>query len=212
MSTHYLIDTHASPFSAANDPRILDVVVSKDGTSQMNGGIVISVPDYVAVRDPVGVFTPTTGLLDQKYTGLLAHYAGFVYVTHDDMLTADGIDGSVSQGRFGQRGTNSLAPLETVHNLLVGLSSSPAIAILNWEVFAVDLENDAKGLTVRTYREVEPTALACMVSFNGGADWNTASSGSVLLIPSGARGDQFLIRLTNTSSNRVWLGGWSVIY
>lgn len=220
MSTHYLVDTHVTPFSAAGNPRILDVIEASGGTSPMVGGLTIRVPDYVPIQPPTTVFTPGTGLLARKYQGLLAYYAGFPYITYDDLTDLSGVNfASSTRGYFGNRGEVSIAPGGSFVSTVVTLSgTAPSQAIVTWEAYTVTtapLENQRDLRTARTYTEVPASTLDCVTSFNEGdpsVEYYGATDGNVLNIPAIGQGTSFSIRLSNPSSSRVWLGGWAVIY
>ena len=212
MSAHYLIEQHTASFS---DARILDVTESADGRSLLNGGFVVRVPDYIAVRDPVGLTDPTTGLLAKKYAGILSYYAGFQQVTWDDMLDASGVNFTdpALLGTFGDRLTTSLPPSGTFVSVsvpLVGLA--PAQAVVTWEVFSVETSGNPATRMTRQYKEEASSNLTCQVSFDGGAHFYTVQDGVVLNVPSIGQGTSFIVRLTNPTSNRLYIGGWAVVY
>lgn len=209
MSSYYLIDLHTNPFT--NSP-ILDVSESVTGSSPMNGGTIVRVSDYVGVKDPANVGE----LLTQKFAGLLAYYAGFSYVTYDDLLDATGVDtGAASlKGSFGDRGCIKLPPSTGLfHSTLATLSGvAPSQAIITWEVYEVLLADPSTGRGGLTYVERPASSLTCVVSFDNGAHFYATTDGAVLNIPVGGQGIDFRIRLTNTSSDQLYVGAWAVVY
>jgi hypothetical protein len=212
MSTHYLIDAHTA---ILGDARILDVVEANGGQSNLNGGFVVRVPDYIAVKDPVGLLNPVNGLLPKKYAGLLAYYAGFQYVTWDDLLDTSGVDFTypLLRGTFGDRVTTSLPPGGVFCSTLVGLSGiAPQQALVTWETFSVSLQGDAATRTMRAYTEEAAGGFTCQVSFDNGASFYAVQDGNVLNIPAIGQGTSFIIRFTNISVSPLYLGSWAVVY
>lgn len=209
MSSYYLIDLHTNPFA---NSRILDVVETTSGSALMSGGCVVRVPDYVGVKDP----TSLADLLAKKATGILAYYAGFSYITYDDLTDTTGIDlGSATiQGIFGQRGSVSLPAMtgrfESKKSVLSG--AAPSQAFVTWEAYTVTVDDPADGLTTRTYTEVPSSSLSCEVSFDDGANYYAATDGNIVNVPMMGQGTDFRIRFDNTSSDRVYVGSWAVIY
>ena len=210
MSAHYLVDIHANPLSGA---RILDVTEPTGGQSLMNGGHVIRVPDYISVQDPVDV----ADLVMKKYQGMLAYYAGFPYVTFDDLLDSAYIDFAYGglKGSFGDRGAVWLPPggeLRTVSVPLSGLA--PTHAVVTWEAFSTQYTDPSSGRALRTYVEEStgPGNFSCQVSFDGGTHFYPTTDGEVLSIPLAGQGLNFKLSLTNVSSQRLNIGSWAVVY
>ena len=162
--------------------RIIDVRDPTNLQTMMNGSFIIRVPSGVQVVNPVNV----TDLLTQKYQGLLAENAGMTRVTFDDLLDGSHLDPTASQlGFFGQRGTISLS------------DSDPSTDRLQ-----------------RTYTELAstPSQLTCSVSFDGGVTFNTTTDSTILNIPLTSQGTSFIIRLTNVTSGRLYIGSWAIVY
>lgn len=217
MSSYYLIDLHTNPLSSS---RILDVAETTTlvgSSTPMNGGTIVRVPDYVGVKDPTNVTT----LLSQKYAGLLAYYAGFTYVTYDDLLDAADVDFTepTLKGKFGDRNCIVLPPDFGViagrfQSTVAALSGpAPSQAIITWEVYRVVLADPATDRAVLTYVEMPASSFTCNVTFNNGVTAYPATDGAVLNIPPIGQGTQFAIRLTNTSTtDDLYVGSWAVIY
>ena len=81
MSILYLIN----PYSTAPDGEITDVITSLGNPVDVTGSMPVRVPDGVPLED-----TPedVTALLDDKYDGLLALYAGFSDIVADACMSA----------------------------------------------------------------------------------------------------------------------------
>lgn len=209
MSQHYLIDLFGNPVSTA---RIIDVRDPTNLQTMMNGSFIIRVPSGVQVVNPVNV----TDLLTQKYQGLLAENAGMTRVTFDDLLDGSHLDPTASQlGFFGQRGTISLSAgglLQSVSTPLTG--SAPTQALVTWEVFSVSDSDPSTDRLQRTYTELAstPSQLTCSVSFDGGVTFNTTTDSTILNIPLTSQGTSFIIRLTNVTSGRLYIGSWAIVY
>lgn len=210
MSTHYLIDAHTTPIA---NSEINDVRFSTIGESVLNGSFIVRLPDGVSL----GAAPPTdlTDLLTKKHTGLLAFYAGYTRITFDDLLDPADLDPSSSTGvSLGDRGSVSIYPggiLQTDVVPLTGLA--PPEAITTWEV-ATRNYIDASGDPIQAvYQEQDPTALmTCDVSFNGGGTFNPVTDGQFFNVPVPDQGTNLVFRWTNTSSSRVYLTSWAVIY
>jgi hypothetical protein len=54
--------------------------------------------------------------------------------------------------------------------------------------------------------------LDCIVSFDNGLNTNPINNGEVLNIPVSDQGSDFILAFGNTSSNRVYLGSWALIF
>jgi hypothetical protein len=213
LSAYYLVDTFTSPVA---NSRIIDVEEPSDLQVTLNGAFVVRVPDGVQVVNP----TDVTDLLTQKYQGLLADNAGFLYCTYDDLLDSTHVDPTAGPGMFGQRSLIALAPGGTfvsVINAGAGTpltGSAPGTALVTWEVFSVTDADPSSGILVRTYTELPsvPSNLTCEVSFNGGSTYNPTTDSSVLNVVGGDQGTAFIIQLTNVTQGRLYLGSWAVVY
>lgn len=209
MGQHYLIDLFGNPVANA---RIIDVRDPSNFQTMMNGCFIIRVPSGVQVVNPANV----TDLLNQKFQGLLAENAGMTRVTFDDLLDGTHLDPSASQlGFFGQRGTISLSAggmLQSVSTPLTG--SAPVQALVTWEVFSVSDSDPSNDRLQRTYTELAstPSQLTCSVSFDNGITYNTTTDSTILNIPLTSQGTNFIIRLTNATSGRLYVGSWAVVY
>lgn len=210
MSTHYLIDAHTTPVLNSD---INDVRFSSVGESVLNGNFVVRLPDGVSI----GITPPTglTDLLTKKYAGLLAFYAGFTRITFDDLLDAADMDPPACTGaNLGDRGTVSIYPGGVLQTDAIPLTgAAPPEAITTWEASTRNYV-DAGGAPIQAvYQEQDPTALmTCDVSFNGGTNFNTVTDGQYFNVPVPHQGTSLVIRWTNTSSSRVYVTSWAVIY
>jgi hypothetical protein len=220
VSSYYVIDPHTDPFSAS---RILDVAESSNlgpfPTTPMNSGVIVRVPDSVSVQDPLNL----TDLLTKKYAGLLLYYAGFTYITYDDLLDVLNVDFAepTLKGKFGDRNCVVLPPFVgasgpgRLQSLVTPLSGAlaPSQAVVTWEVYRVTTADPSLDRAVRTYVEMPASSLTCQVSFDGGVTYYTTTDGAVLNIPALGQGLNFIMRLTNqTPTDNLFVGGWSVIY
>lgn len=227
MSTHYLIDTHKTPWAdPTNDTRILDVVQTTDGRSRMNGGMVVRVPDEISVRNPDGIFKPTTGLIAQKYASMLANHAVYTDIVYDPFLDTSGINIGASRGSFGERGNikmrySTTSFDELIQTQIVTLPFAPSEGVLTYELYDVLYEGNAtQGLT-RTYKEVPifEGNLVPSLSFDGGANFQvwTPEVNYPVISPPGS-GTQLVVRWSHggTGSYPVpanrYIGGWAFIF
>jgi hypothetical protein len=214
VSLLYLCNLFSNPIPSAGV--ILDAIEPENLQLVLNGGLVIRVPNNVQVENPPNV----ANLLTQKYQGLLAAHAPFANITFDDLLDASHVDATSGPGIFGQRGTISIAPggtFSSVINAGAGTpltGSAPAQALVTWEVFTVTDADPASGMLQRTYTELAstPSFLTCQVSFNGGSTYIPATDTSFLYIAPANMGTAFILRLTNVSQERLYVGSWAVLY
>lgn len=211
MGTHYLVDLHDNPIATA---RINDVNVPLDGRSLCNGSFVVRVPPGVSVQDPANL----ADLKTKKYAGLLVWYAGFTTLDYDDLLDAVSVDMTDPQtaGKFGERATIGLNPGARLTSAVVPLSgAAPTQAVVTWETFEYEDVDSSSSRLLRSYHELDPDPVtSCEVSFDGGLNFIavTDGDGGVVNIPLGMMGTNFIIRITNTSSQVVMIGSWAVIY
>jgi hypothetical protein len=206
---HYLVDLHNAILA---NSALIDVRDPTNFQSLTNGCFVVRVPDGVQVVRP----SSFSNLITQKYTGLLAFYAGFTRITFDDLVNASGIDAANSSGiTLGERGSISLFPGGVLQSNVIGLTpGAPPAVIVTWETFQYTASDAKTDRYQRTYAEVasSPLNITCSVSCDGGVTFNSALDGGVTNIPGLGQGTNFIIRLTNASANRLWLGSWAVIY
>jgi hypothetical protein len=213
MSAHYLIDLYGNPLGSA---RILDVRNPSNDQSLSNGSFVVRVPDGVQVVNP----TDLTDLLTKKYVGLLAFYTGFTRISFDDLTDASGVNtapGTSSALTTGLRGSVGLYPTAgaRVQSVVTPLTpAQPTVCVVTFETFRYTSTDDKNDRYQRTYEEIasSPSSITCSVSFNGGATFLPTTEGAVLNIPLADQGTNFVIRLTNVSGQRLFLGSWAVIY
>ena len=209
MSAHYLVDLFANPFANAS---ILDVRNPPTGQSLSNGVLVVRVPDGVRVQRPVDY----TDLVTQKYAGLLGFYAGFTRIAFDDLIDVLSVNTATSSKvLLGDRSSIALYPagvLETVSTPLSGAAATQAILL--WETYEYTDADDKNDRFQRTYSEVpsDPSNITCQVSFNGGLTFNAITDGATLNIPLLDQGTNLVVRFTNASLSKLFLGSWALIY
>jgi hypothetical protein len=210
MSEHYLIDLFTNPVSSAP---VVDVSEPVAGQSLINGTFVVRIPDVVAIVQPL----PSTlgNLLTKKHAGLLAFYTGYTNALFDDMLDSSGIDFSANpSGVFGSRGSIAINAGTTVQSVATTLATTPSSALFTWEVFTYVDSDPKAGRFTRTYNEL-PTINSnstAQVSFNGGSTYITATDSAVVSIPNADQGNSFIVKITNPTAGRLYVGSWSLIY
>jgi len=206
MSALYLIDRHGSPVTSAS---ILDVQEST--MPVLSGRFVVKVPDGVPIVQP----TNLGDLLTKKAQGFLLFYAGFTRVTYDDLLDTTHVNTGASAGLVtGERSTLVLQPGGLLQSTVVPLTgSAPTQALITWDTFNYVETDSASTLYVRQYNELSstPSNVTCSVSFDG-VNFNATTDSAVLNIPVPQQGTNFIIRLTNTSTSRLSIGSWTVVY
>lgn len=209
MGAHYLIDLFGNPVGTAS---IIDVRDPTNAQSVINGCFVVRLPDGVPVNKP----TTFNDLITKKYQGMLAFYAGFTRLTRDDLVDASGIDLANSSGiAMGQRASISLAPGGIFQSVVVPLTGGVASQfVITWETFQFTDADPATDRFQRTYVEVpsSPSNVTCSVSFNSGGSFNATTDGNVITVLPADQGTNFVLRLTNASSGRLYLGSWAIVY
>src|SRR5574338_231782 len=192
--------------------KVIDTRVPPNDQSLMNGTFVVRVPDGVPVTQPANLSDLTT----QKYAGLLSFYAGFTRISYDDLLDPSGVaTGPSTKILLGERATIALLPGGILESVVVPLTGgAPTVALTTWETFQVTSTDDKNDRFQRTYVEVpsSPSNITCSVSFNGGGSFNATTDASVLNIPLADQGTNYVIRLTNASAGKLFIGSWAVIY
>jgi len=212
MTAHYLVDLFGSAAFPVN-VSLIDVREPDLGQSLANGCMVVRVPDYIQVVRP----TDLADLLYQKYTGLLAFYAGFANVAADDLIDPTHINLAASVGiRTGKRNTVCIANSGNLRSNVYSLLPAPAptVAVITWEVFEYVDTDPKTGMYEREYKEASASEFTCLVSFDNGVNWNAVVSEGVFNVPVGQQGTDFIIRFTNASApgRELFLGSWAVIY
>lgn len=213
MGTLFLIDAHTPVLL---DSEINDTIPIEMGDTQIiNGSFPVNVPFGVPID---GTPANLTELLSQKFTGLLAFYPGYTYIDYDEGVDATGWDAANSAGAgIGNRGAayaNDGGYLSS--NPLATTGAAPSAAIVTWEVFEVtgmSTENSKSSVFVKRYGEKDPSDLTVWASFDGGTTWiNPVTDGVQFSIPGWQQGTSFVIRFSNSSGSRLWVGSWAVIY
>lgn len=206
MSIHYLFDLFNDRIKAIRpDP--------PNGQTPVAGQYVIMTSSEFLSSPP----TSRADLLTKKHAALLASYAGFQYITYDDMLDATGVDLNASSIVFaGLKGVNSISYTGSLTSVATVLSSTPNQAVVNFEPFTFLITDPRDGVYTRTFQELPHTECQLAVSYNNGSTFNTILPGVLTPIAVPDQGNQFIIRLNNISAafppNRVYFGGWSVVY
>lgn len=210
MSTHFLIDLFTNPVTSSP---IIDVLEPPAGVTTINGAFVIRIPDVVPIAAPLP--SVLSSLMTKKYAGLLAYYTGFGHIVFDDLLDPSGIDFTQNPlGTFGQRGSISMQTGSTLQSVATPLAIAPTAAILTWEVFTyIDLDTKTSTFS-RQYNELPTTGATstAQVSFDGGINFTSVLDSSVLSIPLGVQGSSLVVKFTNTSASKLYLGSWALIY
>lgn len=207
---HYLIDLFSSPL---NSSPVVDVSEPSNGQSLITGTFVVRVPEFVPITTPL----PSTlgNLITKKYAGLLSFFAGFSNIVYDDLLDDTGIDFTASpEGTFGQRGSLGIVAGSTLQSVATPLLTTPDSAVFTWEVFTY-IDSDPKaGKFSRTYNELATTGATTTaeISFNGGGTYSPVVDGAAISIPPADQGNSLVVRITNASAAKLYIGSWALIY
>ncbi len=209
-NTHYLIDLYTADASITTS-RINAIRSPSNGESPLGGNFCVRIPSDVSVQNP----TNLGDLLTKKHAGILANHTGFAtHIVSDDMIDDAGVDKTATgaKGTYGKRGSNSINAGAKLQSLSTALGSTPTSAIVVWELFDYLYADSATAPLVRTYKELDVTTTTVAVSFNAGSSFTTVTNGTLLNIGGGDQGPNFVIRFTNISGGRVWVGSWSVLF
>jgi len=209
MGLHYLINYFDQPIEHS---RIADVIVAIDGTSEINGHFVVRVPFDVPVKNP----SDLEDLITKKYEGFMLQYVGFTRVAYDDLLNVDHINIAHPdvRGVFGQRCVIGIEPgAKFVSTTIALVPPEPARAIMTWDAFDYPDTDPYDSKHMRIYRELDPDlVMTCEISFDNGAHYRPIKNRRAMDIIFGERGTNFIVQITNTTANRVYMGSWAVIY
>jgi len=210
MGSIFLIDGH-TPVLANSE--INDTIPLEFGDTQtLNGSFVVNVPFGVPID---GTPANLTALLSDKFAGLLAFYPGFTYISYDEGIDATNWNAAASSGvGLGDRGNVSIQDGGLLISSAVALTgAAPAAAIMTWEVFELSWDNDIDGVVLRKYTEGATTDLTVQASFDNGVSYSSGVTDGVQFnIPAWQQGTQFVLRVTNSSGRRLWVGSWAVVY
>lgn len=210
MSVHYLMDLFTSPVTSAG---ILDVLDPVSNQSVMNGGFIVRVPTFAPIDVPS---TPTlTNVLAAKHAAMLSYFTGYSNMKYDDMLDTSGIDlTATTTGVFGSRGCVALPPSATMQSVAISLGSTPANVVLTWEVFSIIDADPGTDRFTRKYNELSTISsfTTATVSTNNGSAYTAATDRAVTAISGPNQGNQLIVKITNASSFRLYLGGWALMY
>jgi len=211
MSALYFVDLFANPFTTT---KIIDVL--EGPSAYMTGTVVIRVPDYISVQNPIDA----SDLITKKHLGMLAYYAGYANIHFDDLMDLGDVDLTAPNvgGSFGERNQITVFPGQRFVSQMVGLvGPNPPQVIITWETYEAGVLDPSTDRTQQGYVEFPstPSYFTCEVSFDNGGHFYPTTDGGLLNIPLIGQGTQFIIRLTNTSGFPIRLlrvGSWAVIY
>jgi len=214
MGTLYLIDGH-NPTLASS--AIKDTYILTSGSRELRGSFPVNLPFDVPLEGP----TPTivSGLVTQKYAGLLSMYPGYSHILYDEQLDGTGWDMTAiatngTACTVGSRKTTKLinAGSLPMHSLATTLATTPTNYILRYELYKYQDNDTVGGPYQRLYSETTDIAAQVTVyaSFNG--NFQLATNGVAAAIASLDQGNSFQLRFQKTSTNPVWIGSWALIY
>lgn len=209
MGLHYLFDYFDTDLSLS---KIDDVIMATDGVSNCTGNFVVRVPFDIPVKNPEDL----EDLITKKFQGFLLHYPGFTRIAYDDLLDVDHVNISDPDvmGVFGNRNVVGIEPgakfvSETI--TLVGLPADRAFIM--WEAFDYPDDNPRGEKYTRIYRELDTDlTCTCEVSFDNGTHFNPIKNRRVLSILLSEQGTDFIIKITNATTQRIYIGSWAVVY
>ena len=184
----------------------------------LSGEYAIRIPSSDLGMIPFAGIDAST-VLGQKYTGILASYAGFSNIAFDGMLDATGVD-TVNSNAFssGLKGANSVFSYTGLPGYLqtlpAVLASTPTQAIFTWEAFSYSTSDFSNFPLGRTYQEQPASSMTCQVSFNGGSTWISVLDGVLFTISGPNQGSSFIAAFTSGASvgQRIYLGSWALVY
>jgi len=223
MSSHYLIDLFSTiptvsppaspPYSGAP---IIAVDDPANGQSLVNGTFVVKLPDSIPLVDPVTLQPSTPNnlgdLIAKKYQGLLSIFAssGYTNVTFDSLLDSSGI-ASITSGGKGQKGTCYLNSGATFTSDTITLATSTSNAVFTWEIFTYIDSDPANGRYTRTYNELttSPSYTTAQISVDGGGTYTTVTDLTPTTLVAGS---SLIVKITNVSSSKLYLGAWALVY
>lgn len=211
MGTLYLVDAHDTVLL---NSKINDVVNLMAGDTQaLRGSFPVNVPFDVPID---GAPQDLNDLITKKYLGILAIYPGFNHILFDEQIDAADWQGTGAVGvTLGSRQTNSIrgGASDYLYSTVHTLASTPTVAVIRYEFFQYIESDPSSGQFTRAYQDVTTAGdIVFEVSFNNGTSFLTASNGTVLNIPIGDQGNQFLIQTHRTAGTPTNIGSWAIVY
>lgn len=213
MGTLYLIDSNNPTLLSS---KINDTVNLQPGdTRSIRGSFVVNLP-YDVPMD--GTPDDLQDLITKKYQGILSVYPGFTNIIYDEQIDAADWDTTTCVGTtLGSRQTNSLNldSSSTMTTTAHALASVPEVCMVRFELFHIVQTDPATGQVTRAFQDVtaSESTVEVKVAFDG-ATFIPVTSGVLLNIPLGSRGNQLKVRFSRTfaGSQRTYLGSWAVAY
>lgn len=209
MGLHYLFDYFDTDLASS---KIDDVILTTEGISSCTGSFVVRVPFDIPVKNPEDL----DDLIVKKFQGFLLHYPGFTRIAYDNLLDIDHIALSDPEvrGVFGKRNVVGIEPGAKFVSQSISLVGAPADrAFIMWEAYDYPDDNSWAMKYTRNYRELETDlTCTCSVSFDNGAHYNTIKSRRVLSIIQTEQGTDFIIKIQNITTQRIYIGSWAVVY
>lgn len=188
--------------------------VHKGVQQPSNGFRVVNVPNYVDVDDKDVSGSPPafqyTDLIDQKYAGILASNPQYEGILYDDLDDASAFDLTDPLTRGGTGG--DVFWLNDTNGYLKTNPVDPGGSFVNfavyWDIFKVTrTESDFRNKLV--YQEVDPDTIEVYLSNDNSSFQQVTQLENIVL---GSTGTQVTIRLENTTSDRIYLGGYGILF
>lgn len=210
MSILYCID----PFTN----NVQDVRSIQIGTpTEATGSFIVKIRDGVKIN---GIPTTLNDLLTAKQAATVVN-SGYDNIVVDNCLSAtvstassNGVTigtGVQHHSLFGvSTGTSDL-----VFNSTALTGSAPSNARLMIDLYGLTLSDPIDGICTVQYEELPTNSLTAYCTFNGTVPTSSSlpvNSSGVIDIPLAQQGTSFRVRFQNSSANRVWVGGWALLY
>jgi hypothetical protein len=161
--------------------------------------------------------TDLNDLITKKYQGILSIYPGFTNILFDEQIDYVDWNPAASAGAlFGERQTTALCGevSSIMESTAHTLASTPEICMVRYEVFRILETDPVTGQATRAYQDVTTSDADYKISVAfDGSGFTDVTSGVLLNIPLGVRGNQFKVRFRRTASGpKTYLGSWAVAY
>ena len=179
-----------------------------------NGFRVVKVPDYVDVDDKDVSGSPPAfqygDLIDQKYAGILSispQYSGILYDDLDDASAFDLTDPLTRAATGGD-----VFWLNDSNGYLKTDPTDPGGSFTNfsvyWDLFKLTrTESDFRNEVV--FEEVDPDTIDVYLSND---DTNFQQVTQLEDVVLGSTGNQVTVRFENSTSDRLYIGGYGILY
>jgi hypothetical protein len=201
---YYLVENKTQTITASLLPHLNGVPVE--------GQRVVTIDDRAPIDEESPPPLTLNGLLSQKFAGLLALNPQYNHITYDD-FASQAVWDPAAPSTMAAIGVG-LVWLPPFAGLLQTITIAAAVpfdrGVLTWNAARFTREYEDAVRLHLFYEPVSSDTLTAFISNDGGGSFTPVINGLEFVLPS--FGDQIVVRFENTSTQRVYIEPFGVLY